>query len=478
MKKVISLLLAVLLVFGLCACGEEAPTGTAAGDTEAPEGLQVGFARKNITPDYSVPLSGYGNTSMRMSTDMLDYLYTSVMAISDGENTVLLIENDLGAAVRTVFDQVRDKLNKKTGIPLENIMVAVDHIHSGPDLYNTGEPSIAKYTPVVVDAMVTAGQEAIEDMKPAAISAGETQVQDLNFVRHYILEDGHVRGPSFGLQYNSPKVGHTHEPDRQLQVLSISREGGEEIVLINWQSHPQMATGTNYNSLTSDTVGAMREYVEDQRDCKVFYVLGASGDVQAVSLIDSENVYTDHKSYGKALGDAVLGVLNGQMETLETGPVSVLAKAYTATVDKSEVDKVVDARAIYDQWTRDNDYDAAVAAGEPVGINSPYHANGIIKKSELGDTQTFDIYAFGIGDLGFVFAPYEMFCENGKYIKDNSPFGRTIVCSMANDSYNYISAAEGFDYNCYEANTGRFVKGTGEDLAETYVEMLTELKGQ
>jgi len=47
---------------------------------------------------------------------------------------------------------------------------------------------------------------------------------------------------------------------------------------------------------------------------------------------------------------------------------------------------------------------------------------------------------------------------------------------MANGSHNYISSAEGFDYNCYEANTCRYVKGTGEALAEEYVNLLNQLK--
>lgn len=475
MKKMISLLLAVILVLGLCACGAKPAESTATASDEAPAGFQVGFARANITPSDSVPLGGYGNTSTRMSNGFLDYIYTSAIAISDGENTVIIIENDLPAAVATVLSKVRKKVSEKTGIPEEHVMAAVDHIHSGPDLWNTGEPSITKYSTELIDKMTENALAAVEDMKPVTVTSGSAQVQDLNFVRHYLLEDGHVRGPSFGLQYDSPKVGHTHEPDRTLQVVSFQQEGGKEIVLVNWQAHPQMATTNNYNSITADTIGAMREHVQSQRDCQVFYVLGASGDIQAVSLIDSENVYTNHKDYGKALGDAVLGVLNGDMAPLETGAVKTAETVYTATVDKSENSKVADARVIYDQWSKDNDYDAAVAAGEAVGINSPYHAKGIINKSNMDDTESFSIYAFGIGELGIVFAPYEMFCENGAYIKENSPYGRTIVCSMANDSYSYIPAAAGFDYNCYEANSCRFVKGTGEELAEAFVSMLNEL---
>ena len=474
MKKLISAFLALVLTFAFCACGQTAPQSTAA-PTEPLKGLQVGFARMNITPEYSVPLNGYGNTSMRMSTGMLDYIYTTTLAISDGETTFLIIENDLGMAAKDVFDKIRTTLSQETGIPFDQIMIAVNHIHSGPDLNNTKEPSIGTYATDLTNAIVSNTKDAIADMKPATIMSGDTQVEGLNFVRHYLLEDGHVRGPNFGLQYDSPKVGHMHEADQQLQVISFQREGAEEIVLVNWQSHPQVAASKNYYSITADTIGVMRNLVESKRECKVIYVLGAAGDLEAISLIEEENIYKDHKEYGTAMGNAVLSVLNTGLTALEGDSVRTQKTAFTATVDKSESSKVAEARAIYEQWSQDNDFQAAVAAGEPYGINSPYHANGILRRSQLGDTQTFDIYALAIGEVGFVFAPYEMFCENGKFIKENSPFTRTIICSMANEGYNYISSAEGFDYNCYEANAGRYVKGTGEDLASAYVSLLTEI---
>lgn len=474
MKRVLALFLALVMTLSLHACGK-AEGNSETDANKAASSLKVGYAREDITAEYSVPLAGYGNTSKRMSTGKLDYLYTTALALSDGENTVIIIENDLTAPVVSVLSKVRQKVSKNTGIPEERIMIAVDHVHSAPDLYNTGESSIVQYSTFLIEKMVSAAEAAIEDLKPATLSAGSDTVENLNFVRHYNLEDGHVRGPSFGLQYDSPKVSHTHDPDKEMQVVRLQQEGGENILLVNFQAHPQLAAGSDTHELTADTIGAMREHVESTMDCKVFYVLGASGDIQAVSLIDSENVYNDHKSYGKAMGSAVLKIVDEKMAALDAEQIKTTMTSYTATVDKTEVSKAGDARVIYDQWQQDNDYYAAVRAGEAVGINSPYHAGAILTKSGMEDTEEVKIYAFGIGDLGFVFAPYEMFCENGAYIKENSPYARTIVCTMTNESFAYISSEAGFDYNCYEANTGRFIRGTGEALAEAFVSMLNTL---
>lgn len=478
MKKVVSVLLVLtmLLAFGACG-GAESTTDTSANEA-AYDGLRVGFARENITPDYSVPLGGYGNSSTRMSLGFYDYIYTSAIALNIGDDTVIIIENDLQAQVKRVLDEVRQKVSEQTGVPVERVMAGVNHVHSAPDLWNTAEPSIEKYTTWLIEKMVNTAVMAWKDMKPATVTSGDTQVENVNFVRHYTLADGHVRGPNFGLQYNSEKIGHTHEPDKTMQVVKFAQEGGEEIAMINWQSHPQNATSSTDLNITSDTIGAMRSYVEEQTGCKVFYVLGASGDVMSVSLIESDNVYKDYKQLGQALGKAAQSVLQGDMTALDASQISSVKKVYTGIVDKTEEHKVDAARKIYEQWTLDNNYEAAVEAGKPYDINSPYHAKGILNRHNMEDTGDLELYAIAIGDLGMVFAPYEMFCENGAYIKEHSPYATTVVCTMANDNFNYIAAEAGFDYNCYEANTCRFVRGTAEALAEEYVSMLNQLKGK
>lgn len=484
MKKMISFVLITVLLVGLCACGSGEPvatTATAGGETTVsnPVGLMVGYARKDITPKYSVPLGGYGNSSTRMSTGMLDYIFTTAIAISDGEKTIILIENDLPAAVKAVLSNVRKDISEKTGVPVDCIMAAVSHTHAAPDLWNTAEPSIGQYTTEVRSAMVKNAIAAFEDMKPATISAGSDTVDGLSFVRHYTLEDGHVRGPNFGLQYNSPKIGHTHDPDNTMQVVRFDREGGDDIALVNWQSHPQRATASTETNITSDTIGVMRNYFESQvKDCKFMYFLGGSGDIAAESLISSDNITKNYKEQGDALGKVAVAIYNEKLTPVASGEIGVAAKSYVAKVDHTEDGKVVYASDIKAVWAKTNDFNRCVKMGEPHGINSPYHANGIITKSGLAETDNVDIYALAVGELAFVAAPYEMFCENGLFIKENSPFQTTFVMTMANDSHNYISSAAGFDYNCYEANTCRYIKGTGELLAEEFVSLLNQLHGE
>ena len=82
-----------------------------------------------------------------------------------------------------------------------------------------------------------------------------------------------------------------------------------------------------------------------------------------------------------------------------------------------------------------------------------------------------------IGDVGFAYAPYEMFDTNGKQIKEGSPFAMTFVCTMANIGNGYVAEEAAYEYGGYEVEYRGYLKGTAEELANQFVSMLKELKG-
>ena len=62
MKKLISVLLSLCILFGLCACG-----GAGDADQSQAGGLQAGYGRENITPDFPVGMGGYSDSETRKS---------------------------------------------------------------------------------------------------------------------------------------------------------------------------------------------------------------------------------------------------------------------------------------------------------------------------------------------------------------------------------------------------------------------------
>ena len=84
--------------------------------------------------------------------------------------------------------------------------------------------------------------------------------------------------------------------------------------------------------------------------------------------------------------------------------------------------------------------------------------------------------AVAIGDfLSLVTFPGELFDSLSAYVEDQSPFNTTLVLGYAHHQVGYLPSRTAFKYTSYETDITRFACGTGEKVANIYVDMLTEL---
>lgn len=442
------------------------------------EKLLVGYGMCDITPSESVPLAGAGNTSQRMSQGILNKLSLIFLAFTDeAGQTILLSSGDLLVIPEELAHRFRLSISQKTGVPYDNILLSATHSHNAPDQHNLAEPSILRYIERLDGWYLEAAEKALADRRPAKIYAGKTQTDRLNFVRHYMTEAGIPKGDNFGDEVDSPYTGHTHDADQTMQLVRFARQDAKDILLVNWQVHPHRASskfsGFHY-MVSSDMIGVLRDELTEKTGMQVVYYTGAAGNLNPTSRIQAENITADYLEQGKALADYALQGLE-TLEPLQEGPIRHIIKRTTEKIDHHEDHKVPDAETVLRDWIQRNDLMGAVKLANQYGINSPYHAAGILDKSRLPETSDLEMHTFSIGTLGVATAPYEMFDTNGAYIKDNSPFDMTLIVTQTNQSRAYIPSEEGFRINSYEANAGIFEKGTGEKLANEFVQMLRQI---
>ena len=473
MKKPLSSLLCILLLLSLTAC----QSGGSPSSTEGISGgsFRVGYGRVDITPyEESVPLAGYGNTSTRMSDGCADRLYTTCIAISDeDDNTVLLFTNDL-TSIDAVSDDIRDAISEATGVPREQIFFAATHTHSAPDLGNTAEQSIVRYRTRLKEWCVTAAQNALADRAAATMETATTVTENLNFVRHYYVNDGDVVGENFGLLGSRTYVSHCHEADGQMQVVRFLRDSAQDILLVNWQVHP-----TRYGNTTNasaDFISPLRNRLEEKLDCKVAYFSGASGNLNPGSRITGEMRTQKYDEMGHLLADYAIEALKSSTPAA-TGKVNAVSKTVTAPVDKSESNKLNDATVIRDLWASTNDLNLCMAEAAKYGLHSQWHAAGIITRTtRLGDSFSMDISAVSFGDVAMVAAPYEMFDQNGVQIKEGSPFLMTLISTICNGGNGYIASEQCATHGCYGYDSRSYGSiGSAEELVTDYLGMLEQL---
>lgn len=475
MKRVLALTLAVVMLLGLCACG--AATDSSKETTAAEvKGLKVGFAKVKITPTVQgIPLAGYGNAEKRLSKGMLSDLYAVATAVTDEEgNTVLMMVLDLPNMYNPMPDY-RTKVADTVGLPVDQVMICCTHTHSAPDMKKGEIPAQANYNTQLLGWMKEAAQTALDDRKlVTGMYTATAETESLNFVRRYILENGTYAGDNYGDFNSSPIKCHETEPDRTLQMLKFTREGGKDVILSNFQTHPHLTGAADKYDVSADTVGVYRDELERQLNCEAMYFSGSSGNINPKSRITEENVYKDFREHGKAMANYAVQAAANFVE-VPMGKVQFQKTTYVGTCNHLEDDKYELAREIQRRQDSGMTNKEAMEGFKTQGINSVYHAASIISKKDLPETMGVELFGVSVGDFALVFAPFELYSELGVDIKTGSQFQTTFVCCYANELYSYMPTQAAFEIGGYGPNQCKFMPGTGEELVSEYLTILGNL---
>ena len=417
MKRFLSLILCLTMVLPLLGCGGSEEAGGNAVRT-----FSVGYSKADISPQQSVYLAGYGDEKKdRMSTVVADRLYATCMAITDATgNTMILIATDLVGSGKGVFDPIRKQISEETGVPFDQIMVSASHNHSGPD---SKDPV---YQALLRQRIPQACAEAMADRKPAQMHTTFCRPEGYNFVRHYLLADGSYQGYGVGSVPKDNLIGHYGKADNLLQLVKFTREGGKDIILMNWQGHPRGADPQPYTAATSNYVGVMRATVEEGLNCESLFLLSGSGNVNNNSQIPEEIANVEnYMELGKQLGQHAI---------------------------------------------------EAAANFQPAEVDVIHTDTAFIDAQGVKGTSGAQLYAFSIGDLAFVFAPFEIFDTNAMAVKETSKFPMTFYASCSNNGCGYLPTPPSFDWEItYEAQITHYPKGTAENVQAVFIEMLDGL---
>lgn len=468
MKKLISLLLATVLVLSLCACG--------AAEQKESAGLQVGYGREKIMPDAPVPLDGYGNNHLRISENTLDLLYATCVAFRDGEETVLMFSIDLMLPKVDLVSTARDRVFKATGIPKDKMMFCFSHTHSAPDVTKTDDPAIQRYKETFWKGVEKAAQTALSDLSSAKLMGTKVITEGMNFVRHYLMNDGTYYGSNFGSAASGFK-DYAMEKDPEMLLVKIEREGEKkDILLMNFGGHPTRTGGNTKYDISADYVGSTRMVVERDSDMLFAFYQGAGGNQNTATQMPGETYEDDYLKLGENMGKLILDSV-ANMQPIEGSGIKTYQVMFEQPVCHDDEELQAEAREVYDLWTSTGDRDVGNKRALELGLRSVYHAAGILARPSRPQSDTMEINAITIGGMAFVTAPYEMFSVNCMAIKENSPYDMTFVATCSNENHWYTPSAEAYDYSCYESNVCYFAKGAAEATSEKLVEMLNGLKG-
>lgn len=439
--------------------------------------MKAGISKNDITPALGANLNGYYRE--RYSDRVIEPLYVTALAFSDGERTALAISLDISEILQRDTDDIRARVAKHTGLPFEAVFVACIHTHTAPVIseirgFFTRDP---EYYEFFCDTVCRSAAEAIADMKDAEVSIARGKAEGVSFVRRFRLKDGSAK-TNPGKNMMDQVAGPIGTPDETVQLVRIVRPGDSDIAIVNFGTHPDVIGGTG---ICPDWPGFLRNALEggladvaDGKGVRVIFFNGAQGDVATTDRMgDKWRKGVEHSRHiGRVIAGAVMGIYT-YTEPVSADRVFFRQNMAHVAVAKGTAEQVAIAKEVDKCYREHPELNGFVVEGFPFDV---VMARKYIRLEHRDPIIPLNVVCVGFGDVAFVGLPGEPFTELGRQIKAGSPFEMTIPCCNANGSEGYFPTDEALGEKGYEATSSLFLPGVAPELVKVSLETLAQLK--
>ncbi|QDU14024.1 Neutral/alkaline non-lysosomal ceramidase [Gimesia maris] len=393
----------------------------AKGQSAAKSNLRAGVAKVDITPAEVKELEVVGHR--RKVTGVRDPLRAGVLVLDDGQTKAAIVTLDLIGAYTEIVKPARAQIEKETGIPAANIMVAASHNHSGP-----GFDANSAWGKELIAKLGAAAKQAASKMTPVTVGYGEDKIGFSINRRKVINGRAVVRLNEDGP--NDPRVKVLRFDDgKSLTPVAVLMHAVCHPCFFTWGDKGSMPYPNGFPKMSADFPGEAQSFVEmcygDQTSS--LFLQGCAGDIRP-NLPGYPYRCADEADIqwaGRDLGSAV---------------VRTLAQSMTR--------EQLATRAEY----------------YPIRV-----ANSVISLPGKEGRIEAELQAMKIGPYLLLTMPGEPMVEYGlKLENDIADRATPIIVGYANGHVGYIATTDSYSVGGYEPNTSKL-------LPEAEPIILTEL---
>jgi hypothetical protein len=402
---------------------------------------KVGLAQVKITPERPVPMSGYAGRN-KLSEGVATDLYVKAMVLEDRDgHRGAIVTSDLLGFPAAVAEPICERIEKKTGLKREQILLNSSHTHSGPtvglrlpakDAPGAGEAERSvEYTRDLQDKVVEAVEKAAARLEPARLSWGGG-VADFVMNRREFTPSGIILG-----------VNPRGLADRGVPVLRADSADGKPLAVLFGAATHNTTLGPDNYRICGDYAGFAQAHVQEKLPgAQVMFVLGCAGDSNPYPRGTMELA----RKHGEVLGAEVCRVLGGKLKPVG-GPLRVafgrVALPLQAPPPRDELKKLAENR-------RDA---RSTAAGQLLAI---------LDRGEMPPTHytcPLTVWQFG-GDLTLVGLSGEVVVDYVPMLERALGPTQLWVAAYCNDVFGYLPSARVLAEGGYETR-GLYSGGTG-----------------
>jgi neutral ceramidase len=447
--------------------------------------LKAGAAAVDISPK-ELPLNLPGGFSANMAERINDPLHARALVLQSGDTTVALVVVDNLGVAPDVIEAAKEIASKKTGIPVNQMLVCSTHTHSAPASGVTEGPAPAvAYRELILNGIAQSIVDAHAKLRPARVGAAKHELPEEVFNRRWYLKPGKMPLNPFG-QLDTVKMnpGTSRDvidrpagpTDPDLMILSVQDERGRPLALwANYALH--YVGGVPRGVISADYFGEFARVMPSRLRAGDDFVAmmsnGCSGDINNVPFgvtRPPRAPFEQIRIVAQKAADTAWFAHGKIGKHQDRVPLEMVERKVVLKYRRPTEEQVAAARKVLAIT------DEAEKAKLP-NLAENYARNVIRLHERKEDTLTVKLQALRVGDLAICGIPFETFCEIGLDVKNRSPFAKTMVIGLANGRYGYLPTPEQHRLGGYETWLGTNVvqEDTSVILANNLEEMLKEL---
>jgi len=457
--------------------------------------LLAGTGRCDITPAPGTPQGGWGAQTHQRGTAADLPLLATALVLSDGSETVAILDVDAIGFDRAWTDRILDATVDLAGLPRERIRFSCTHTHSGPNTFrlatiSEGLDMVVNYLESLPARIASAVWQARRNMKPVRVAAGSGTC-DIGVNRRFRTPEGNI---VVGRNWGGPV-------DQTARVVRIDDLDENPVATIVHFACHGTTMGWQTELFTPDFPGPVRQVVEREvggtclflqgaaanitprrgftGDCRVYRRLGTILGLEASRIAwNLETLPRQERYLGVLPSGAPIALYEDA--AVEAGPpvlrviqrkIELPAKSFRAPGELE-----AEAAALRDEMNRlrSNGSVAEIRLATAKATQAGWHAENA--KNYYGmQTIPWELMVIRIGDVALVSVPGEPFTETAQAVAAQSPFAHTLFSGYSNGGFGYIPIREAYGEGGYEIEATPFSADAAEVLLAESVRILKEL---
>jgi hypothetical protein len=354
-----------------------------------------------------------------------------------------------------VYDQAKQIVQQRTGISVQNQLMAATHSHATPRVARISRrPPDEAYRTFVAQRIAEAAIAAHGNLAPAKIGFGTFAKPDLISCRRLLCEEGAVGVNPFGetgervksVAGASESVIRPAGPvDPEFSVLSIQHADGRPLAVMgNFSVH--YCGGYEGGQVSADYFGAYARRLDERfssgnNETPFVGIMsnGTSGDTGSFSSTGGrEPPWARIDYFGKLLADETAALIKrSEHHVPET--LNVISSELPVDVRKPDEKRIA--------WAKN-----LLADSNEAGPHrwSRIYAQEALHLAEFPARYTIALQAIRIGDIGIAACPCEVFADTGLAIKKQNPLKHTFTMELANGYGGYLPTPQQHAWGGYE----------------------------